>query len=388
MNLKKFTGLFLSTTLVFSAGIPAFGNADYDKIHPSVITPEEPMQEVILDTGFMTMDEEADTETYNFTPIDEISLEDLDVNEALLQRPELHNELLPELKSKLNEVSFKGKLDMSDKNADDYEAALNAYNASYEPDKYEPNNSNLQAFPYSKTTKFGVEDHPWQYGYISAGLHDTNDEDWFTIDLAAGTDYFFHLKNLYQDFDMYLFSPDCTNVWGRPVYGDEEEYFYFNAPTSGTYYLAIGGNGIPEYNHYFLWAGPAITTRTMRATTHTSFNILSAGTTSWVNFDATQKAPFRASKSVLNSIRITNTGSGNMPMSWSKQIKSGDKGRIYSATDYSENCSNYQYNTEYVNQVWQVRASVTRTSGSAFTWTPTIYMTYTGIMEPPVYYIP
>lgn len=68
------------------------------------------------------------------------------------------------------------------------------------PDDFEPNNTPQTAYPYDQvpvlqselTNKYDL----YYLGMRSAGLHSPSDEDWYTIDLTAGEEYFVDLRNV------------------------------------------------------------------------------------------------------------------------------------------------------------------------------------------------
>ena len=64
--------------------------------------------------------------------------------------------------------------------------------------------------------------NPFIEGYMNAGIHDEFDDDYYSIALNANTKYFFHLKNLPNDYDMYLVNPSLTQAWAITQPGTTE----------------------------------------------------------------------------------------------------------------------------------------------------------------------
>ncbi len=241
---------------------------------------------------------------------------------------------------------------------------------AYEPDSYEPNNDFDQAFPYSSTEK--MTGNSFVEGYVSAGIHDENDVDVFSINLNAGTDYFFSLKNLCHDYDLAVFSPDRSSYWANMQYETTAESFYMNAPTSGTYYIVIFGNGMPEYLNYFFKAVKAIQTKNVTIPSGLTFNFNGAGTTPYLSFDTRNIIP---SDAVLNSVYIDSNGNGYW-VGLTKYLRASD-GTVYSNQDRTGlDYINYPANTQYASQLWGIAGKVYEPT-TYFSWKPNVSMEYT-----------
>lgn len=141
------------------------------------------------------------------------------------------------------------------------------------PDAYEPNNTISTAFPYERvnelaprlTDKFQL----FSLGMRNAGLHSADDEDWFSVSLTAGEDYFVDLRNIGKTnwfIELYYINTDgtgyryTTNPLVYPVFEKwQEKYFYFTAENTGTYYIRIANGGDwTSDQYYFFYVGPAI----------------------------------------------------------------------------------------------------------------------------------
>ena len=253
-----------------------------------------------------------------------------------------------------------------------------AMSTEYEPDSYETNDDFDEAYPYSNCIK--MTGNAFVEGYVSAGIHNDTDNDVFSINLSNSKEYFFHLKNLSADYDMYLVNPTKDAYWALPQWGNTEEYFYLTPPTSGTYYIVILGNGIPSYSHYFLYAGESVITKTLSESTGLTFNFNGAGTIGYLQYSTIGKIP---SSAVLNSVSIDSNGSGYW-VGLTKYLKS-QSGKVYSNQEGTGlNYINYNpLSTGYeaAAQNWSI-AGKCYNGTSYFTWRPNITMTYTYVMKP------
>ena len=140
------------------------------------------------------------------------------------------------------------------------------------PDDFEPNNTPQTAYPYDQvpvlqselTNKYDL----YYLGMRSAGLHSPSDEDWYTIDLTAGEEYFVDLRNVgntnwyievynWEVAEPYRYS---TNPEKKPIYEKKsEKYFYFKAEDTGTFHIRVtSGGDWTDQMHYFFYVGPAI----------------------------------------------------------------------------------------------------------------------------------
>lgn len=141
------------------------------------------------------------------------------------------------------------------------------------PDAYESNDTITTAFPYNQvsvvTSEMTSKYDLYSLGMRHSGLHSENDEDWFSINLSAGEDYFVDLRNIGQSnwyIELYYIKSDntgyfyTTNPEEMPVFEKwPEKYFYFTAKDTGTYYIRISsGNDWSNEMDYFFYVGPAI----------------------------------------------------------------------------------------------------------------------------------
>lgn len=310
-------------------------------------------------------DNEQNEQLFNFTSPEELSLNSFDGLESIIVDENENagdKEIdMDALKSRIveNSIELSKQSNLPIKRA-----------ATYAPDNYEPNNDFDEAFPYNSTVK--MTGNPFSEGYVAAGIHDEDDNDYFSINLSAGTDYFFSLKNLYNDYDLIVFSPDLSGYWANAYYGTTPESFYMNAPTTGTYYVVIVGNGLPEYYNYFFKAVKAIQTKHVKIPSGLTFNFNGAGSTSYLAFDTRSIIP---SDAVLNSVRIDSNGTG----SWTGLTKylRASNGRVYSNQDGTGlDYINYPTNTQYASQLWGIAGKVYEPT-RYFTWKPNVSMEYT-----------
>ena len=141
------------------------------------------------------------------------------------------------------------------------------------PDECEPNDTINTAYPYTQvpvvTSQLTSKYDLFGLGMRHAGLHSETDEDWFSISLTAGEDYFVDLRNIGKSnwyIELYYIKPDGTGYYystdptEMPVFEKwQEKYFYFTAKDTGTYYIRIAnGNDWSDEMHYFFYVGPAI----------------------------------------------------------------------------------------------------------------------------------
>lgn len=146
-----------------------------------------------------------------------------------------------------------------------------------DPDEYETNDTFLTAYPYNNvadlTPKLSKMNQLYTLGMKHAGLHSETDEDWFSINLTAGTQYFVDLRNIgrmnwyielyyvqshdengYKGYKGYKYTTDPEQ---NPIYKDHpEKFFYFTAQDTGTYYIRVtSGNAWEDSMHYFFYVG-------------------------------------------------------------------------------------------------------------------------------------
>lgn len=87
----------------------------------------------------------------------------------------------------------------------------------------------------------------------SANTGNTDDLDWYQIDLTAGTDVAFLLKNIPNgtDYDLYIFNPELNYAASENT-GNTDEKLYIEVQTTGTWYIAVmpysGYNSNDNYN--------------------------------------------------------------------------------------------------------------------------------------------
>lgn len=243
-------------------------------------------------------------------------------------------------------------------------------------DAYESNDSLDTAYPYSSCTKMSGND--FVENYVSASIHDANDNDFYSINLTAGTEYFFHLKNLTVDNDLFLVAPNRQDAWGITQTGTTEEFFYFEAPTTGKYYVFIRGNGNPTVGlNYFFYAGPSVITESKQLDTNLEIKFSGAGTSAYYKFDTNGLVK---ANSWLKQVSIDSSGSGYW-VGFTKRLRS-ENGNVYSnqvgsGIDYIH----YDEYTERADQVWEISGSCTQGT-TYFTWRPRVNVVYSYIMQP------
>lgn len=139
-----------------------------------------------------------------------------------------------------------------------------------EPDDFEPNNTYQTAYPYDQvpilkselTSKYDL----YQLGMRSAGLHSASDEDWYTINLTAGQEYFVDLRNVGNTnwyIEVYNWDKGyyyTTNPEIKPIYAKKsEKYFYFDAEDTGTYHIRVtSGGDWTDQMYYFFYVGSSV----------------------------------------------------------------------------------------------------------------------------------
>ena len=122
-----------------------------------------------------------------------------------------------------------------------------------EPDKYEPNNSIEEAYPYNSTTV--LTSNAFVNGYRNCGCHVEGDKDFFWITMVEGYSYDVVLKNLYgHDRHIYIYEElrDGTMTKtqkSNPVPGQPEHYIY-KPKSTGRHYIEISG-GEPDAYYFF-----------------------------------------------------------------------------------------------------------------------------------------
>ncbi|WP_146202427.1 PPC domain-containing protein [Gracilibacillus dipsosauri] len=158
--------------------------------------------------------------------------------------------------SKTNEFSEVNNESISSKNVDidTLIKKTNDLNPTYQSitsqilnDSYEPNNTMETSTPIL----FGQE--------LNANIGDAEDVDWYQIDLTAGTDVAFLLKNIPSDadYDLYIFDPDLNYALSENI-GNADEKLYLNINTTGTWYIAIMPyNSYNAEENYQLFVGDA-----------------------------------------------------------------------------------------------------------------------------------
>lgn len=140
------------------------------------------------------------------------------------------------------------------------------------PDDCEPNDTISTAYPYDQmpimTPQLTSRYELFTLGMRYAGLHSEEDEDWYSVSLIAGEDYFVDIRNLGSNWFIqlyyiksdgtgYFYSTDSENM---PVFTNKsEKYFYFTAEDTGTYYIRVSNGGDwSDEMYYFFYVGPAI----------------------------------------------------------------------------------------------------------------------------------
>lgn len=139
-------------------------------------------------------------------------------------------------------------------------------------DKYEPNDTWDNAYPYNQCVGIGdaiTQKHDlYRLGMKNGSLHSETDEDWYSVNLTAGETYFVDLRNVGRTnwfIELYYLPGNyfyTTNPFLKPVYEKKpEKYFYFKAEDTGTYHIRITSGGDWEDRmYYYFYVGPAIQT--------------------------------------------------------------------------------------------------------------------------------
>lgn len=140
-------------------------------------------------------------------------------------------------------------------------------------DKYEPNNTYTTAYPYNNVETLQSQltniTQLYSLGMKSAGLHSKTDEDWYSVNLTAGQEYFVDIRNVgsrnwfieiyyvYEDNSGYYYTTDPSKY---PVYEHKpEKYLYFTAEDTGKYYIHISNGGEwSDSMYYFFYVGPSV----------------------------------------------------------------------------------------------------------------------------------
>ena len=90
--------------------------------------------------------------------------------------------------------------------------------------------------------------------YVVKGDTSQTDEDWFKVQLSAGTQY---ITCNGADFNFEIYDPNKTLlVYGSFIKGSGVSASPFNAPMAGTYYLKITGNRITSTEYIISIGGP------------------------------------------------------------------------------------------------------------------------------------
>lgn len=129
-------------------------------------------------------------------------------------------------------------------------------------DPYEPNNTIETASPITYDQN------------LSANIGAADDVDWYQVDLTAGTDVAFLLKNIPNgtDYDLYAFDPELNYAASENV-GNTDEKLYLDIQTSGTWYIAvIPYSGYSSEDNYDLFVGDAWVHDSLTVETDMDFN--------------------------------------------------------------------------------------------------------------------
>lgn len=240
-------------------------------------------------------------------------------------------------------------------------------------DQYEDNNTIETAYPYEKCTKMTGD--TFREHYISANIHDEEDLDIYTINLVAGEEYFFHLKNLVKDYDLAVVTPDISGAYTDVRTGSEEEFFYIKPEQSGKFYVVVFGKGQPYTSlNYFLYAGKSVMTKTLNEDAGLSIKFNGAGLSNYYVYDLTNKI---RPNSWVKRFEIDYSGSGYW-IGFTKYLKS-ESGSVY--TNKGFHLMDIPEYSERADQKWQIAGRVHQ-GNSYFLWQPRVSIEYSYIMKP------
>ena len=242
------------------------------------------------------------------------------------------------------------------------------------PDNCEPNNSMEEAVPYTQASAFDTQitanSDVYTLGMRHAGLHDENDEDWYTISLSKGTEYIMDIRNtgarnwyievLHYDNgkvnEKYSTNPDDQTEFEKA----DEKYKTFTPNYSGTYYIhVVNGGDWAEGMHYFFYVG-------LKQRSFSFVDILTHGYTTvyGTNYrtytaDMTDIAPRGA---VITSLSVTDTfPDGNACSELDKRITIN--GRNFTNTSGTGNSTiNLGSNQPLFGSTWTLGAKCARRS--------------------------
>lgn len=239
------------------------------------------------------------------------------------------------------------------------------------PDSYEPNDSPNTAYPYNSvstiTSSLSAPNDLYTLGMKSSNLHSPTDEDWYTVSLQAGTDYFVDLRNIGMRncfIELYYLRADgtayfyTTNPVLKPIYQNRaERYFYFTAEDTGTFYIRINnGNDWVDSMNYFFYVGPTI--QYFNITNLPTFGNTQIMGTAYKTYtcDLRSIAP---ADTVLTSLSLTNNFVEGTPCyELDKRVSAGGKSYYNSAGTGSENINNVS--GAELGQLWTIGGKCAR----------------------------
>lgn len=263
-------------------------------------------------------------------------------------------------------------------------------------DDYEPNDNFLEAKPYSQvedlTPKLTNTNQLWSLGMKHAGLHSETDEDWFSIDLEAGEEYFIDLRNIGRMnwyIELYYIQGDVENGFSGykyttdpniyPAYQDKpEKYFYLVPEDSGTFYIRItSGGDWQDSMHYFFYVGPSVQTFYIsNMLTMGGVQLNSLGSYSTYTSDLRDAVP---EITYIHSLYVTDSFSGTATQcgSVNKCLTAG--GKSY----YSEGENNVKNITgASLGQVWTIGGACSHNRSHTPYWSARLNGRFSCVMAP------
>lgn len=240
-----------------------------------------------------------------------------------------------------------------------------------EPDGCEPNDTISTAYPYDQmpimTPRLTSRNELFTLGMRYAGLHSEEDEDWYSINLTAGEDYFVDIRNLGSNWfiQLYYIKSDGTGYFyttdseNMPVFIDKtERYFYFTAEDTGTYYIRVanGGDWSDEMYYYF-YVGPAIQNfDIVGMPTYGGVNLLGGDYRTYTCDLSRMAVP--AQTAIINLSMSDNFGTGTVCPEVAKYMSAGGK-TYYNTVGNNSNVINNIAGAS-LGQVWTIGGKCTR----------------------------
>ncbi|SDZ61334.1 pre-peptidase C-terminal domain-containing protein [Evansella caseinilytica] len=249
---------------------------------------------------------------------------------------------------------------------------MKASDVSIQNDPYEPNDTidTAASIPYGQT--------------IYANIGRADDIDWYKVNLTAGTDVAFLLKNIPAgtDYDLYVFDPNLNYAVSENS-GNLDEKLYISIQTSGTWYVAVVPySGYNPDQNYSLFVGNAWRTGSYSAPTSMTFNYNSSNVGTILPY---QTLDLRQVSAIPDTARVTSisfytySSFGN----WGNQIK-----YIYSyqTGNWYETFVGLNYVLDlpsnlFVKQQWPITTSIQTLFTPTASYSPGINFSYQYLIE-------